>query len=70
MRRQLKINMTALKQEKEQLSSILKSMADGVITINKKGEILVTNPPAERFLKTWALANKQKMIRQKFHQNF
>ena len=60
MRRQLKINMTALKQEKEQLSSILKSMADGVITINKKGEILVTNPPAERFLKTWALANKQK----------
>ncbi|WP_346216324.1 ATP-binding protein [Caldifermentibacillus hisashii] len=53
MRKQLKINVTALKQEKEQLSSILSSMADGVITFNKAGEIIVTNPPAQQFIKAW-----------------
>lgn len=51
MARQLKYNMTALQQEKESLSNILSSMADGVITFNRDGEILVTNPPAEIFLR-------------------
>lgn len=50
MGRQLKFNMNALSQEKEQLASILSGMADGVITFNRDGTILVTNPPAERFL--------------------
>ncbi|MGE8204373.1 ATP-binding protein [Heyndrickxia sp. NPDC080065] len=53
MGKQLKFNMNALKQEKEQLTSILSSMADGVITINRDGTILITNPPAERFLQQW-----------------
>ncbi|WP_033828516.1 ATP-binding protein [Bacillus andreraoultii] len=53
MRKQLKINMTALKQEKEQLSNILSSMADGVITFDKDGVIYLTNPPAEKLLKAW-----------------
>jgi two-component system, OmpR family, sensor histidine kinase ResE len=53
MGRQLKFNMHALNQEKEQLSSILSSMADGVITFNRDGTILITNPPAERFLQHW-----------------
>lgn len=53
MGRQLKFNMNALSQEKEQLSSILSSMADGVITFNRDGTILITNPPAERFLQSW-----------------
>ncbi|WP_163184082.1 ATP-binding protein [Neobacillus sedimentimangrovi] len=53
MGRQLKFNMNALSQEKEQLSSILSSMADGVITFNRDGTILVTNPPADRFLQYW-----------------
>lgn len=53
MGRQLKFNMNALSQEKEQLTSILSSMADGVITFNRDGTILVTNPPAERFLQNW-----------------
>lgn len=52
MRKQLKFNMNALSQEKEHLSSILSSMADGVITFNKDGTILETNPPAERFLQS------------------
>jgi two-component system, OmpR family, sensor histidine kinase ResE len=53
MGKQLKFNMHALNQEKEQLSSILSSMADGVITFNRDGTILITNPPADRFLQNW-----------------
>jgi two-component system, OmpR family, sensor histidine kinase ResE len=53
MGRQLQFNINALNQEKEQLSSILSSMADGVITFNRNGEILITNPPADRFLQAW-----------------
>ena len=53
MGRQLKFNMDALSQEKEQLASILSGMADGVITFNRDGTILITNPPAERFLQSW-----------------
>ncbi|MBE4910331.1 HAMP domain-containing protein [Bacillus luteolus] len=53
MARQLKFNLNALNQEKEQLSSVLSSMADGVITLSRDGTVLVTNPPAERFLQAW-----------------
>ncbi len=53
MARQLKFNINALNQEKEQLSSILSSMADGVITLNRDGTILITNPPADKFLQAW-----------------
>lgn len=53
MGKQLNYNMHALSQEKEQLSSILSSMVDGVITFNRDGTILITNPPAERFLQSW-----------------
>lgn len=53
MGRQLKNNITALNQEKEQLTSILSSMADGVITFDRKMNILVTNPPADRFLQAF-----------------
>ncbi|MDQ0183877.1 ATP-binding protein [Cytobacillus sp. FSL W7-1323] len=54
MGRQLKYNIDALSQEKEQLSSILSSMADGVFTFSKDGEIVITNPPADRFLRNWS----------------
>lgn len=53
MGKQLKNNMDALSQEKENLDSILSSMADGVITINIDGSILKTNPPADQFLHYW-----------------
>jgi two-component system sensor histidine kinase ResE len=59
MGKQLKFNINALKQEKEQLSSILSSMADGVITLNQEGEVVVVNPPAERFLKLWHADNHE-----------
>ncbi|MBM7661181.1 two-component system sensor histidine kinase ResE [Bacillus mesophilus] len=53
MGKQLKLNIDALRQEKEQLSSILSSMVDGVITLNRNGVMQLSNPPAERFLQAW-----------------
>ncbi|WP_330949585.1 ATP-binding protein [Virgibacillus sp. MG-45] len=53
MGRQLKFHINALRQEKEQLSSIVSSMADGVITLSRTGEMIVTNPPANRFIEDW-----------------
>lgn len=53
MTEQLKVNMNQLQQEKEQLSSVLSSMADGVIMFNRQGKIMLTNPPADYFLHLW-----------------
>ena len=53
MRRELNRNIAALNQEKEQLARILSSMVDGVMTFNRKGEVVVMNPPAERFFEDW-----------------
>lgn len=53
MARQLKFTMNALRQEKEQLSSILSSMADGVFTIARDGEIIPLNVNAEKFFHLW-----------------
>ncbi|NGP43671.1 cell wall metabolism sensor histidine kinase WalK [Bacillaceae bacterium SIJ1] len=58
MGRELQFHVNALNQEKEQLSSILSSMVDGVITLNRDGEVLLTNPPAKRFINTWRYENK------------
>lgn len=53
MGRQLKHHLEVINQEKEQLSSILTSMTDSVITFNRDKTILVSNPPAERLLQKW-----------------
>lgn len=53
MAKRLNFNVNALSQEKEQLGNILSGMADGVLTFNKNGSLLITNPPAERFLQYW-----------------
>ncbi|GAA0364332.1 ATP-binding protein [Bacillus horti] len=53
MAEQLNDSVQALSHEKEQLSSILKSMVDGVITLDVKGQISLINPPAEYMLNTW-----------------
>src|SRR5699024_1002063 len=57
MGRQLKFHINALNQEKEQLSGIVSSMADGVITINRTGNVIVTNSPAKRFIDDWYFEN-------------
>lgn len=53
MARALNTNLNALNQEKEQLSRILSSMADGVITLDRDGGVMVTNPPANEFIRAW-----------------
>lgn len=53
MAAQLEESIQALSQEKEQLASILRSMADGVITMNAQGQVIVTNPQAEYLLEEW-----------------
>ena len=52
------------------MSSILSSMADGVITFNRDGTILITNPPADRFLQYWYYENGVKIaqILKLYHQ--
>ncbi|ANU13416.1 ATP-binding protein [Planococcus halocryophilus] len=57
MGRQLKHHVEVINQEKEQLSSILTSMADAVITFNQDKTILLSNPPAEKLLKYWTYKN-------------
>src|SRR5699024_12563104 len=57
MGKDLQFNIHALRQEKEQLSSIVNSMAEGVITLTRDSEIIVSNPPAKQFIEDW-LFNK------------
>lgn len=52
----------ALSKEKEQLSSVLRSMVDGVVMIDAEGKIVVTNPPADHFLRDWAYENPDKPV--------
>lgn len=54
MAEQLHESVKALSHEKEQLASILRSMVDGVITMDAEGNIIVVNPPAERLLASWS----------------
>ncbi|MEK4228917.1 ATP-binding protein [Solibacillus sp. FSL H8-0538] len=56
MGRQLKHHLEVINQEKEQLSSILTSMTDAVITFNRDRTILVSNPPADRLLQKWFIS--------------
>ena len=53
MGRQLKYHVELINQDKEQLSSILTSMTDAVITFNRDYTILLSNPQAERLLQNW-----------------
>ena len=60
MGRQLKYHVELISQEKEQLSSILTSMTDAVITFNRDFTILLSNPQAERLLQNWYFKNDAK----------
>ncbi|GKV55464.1 sensor histidine kinase ResE [Sporosarcina sp. NCCP-2222] len=53
MGKQLKFQVELIKQEKGQLSSILTSMTDAVISFNSDYSILLHNPQAERILQKW-----------------
>ncbi|WP_313891021.1 ATP-binding protein [Psychrobacillus sp.] len=53
MGKQLKNHVEVINQEKEQLSSILTSMTDAVLTFNKDFQIVVSNPQADRLFEKW-----------------
>src|SRR5690625_1634828 len=53
MGKQLNYHINAISHEKEQMTSVVNSMDDGVITLNRAGEIIVINPPAERFIQDY-----------------
>lgn len=50
MAAQLEESINLLSYEKEQLTSIVRSMTDGVISLNASGKVILTNPPAEQLL--------------------
>lgn len=50
MAAQLEESINLLSHEKEQLTSIVRSMIDGVISLNAHGKVILTNPPAEQLL--------------------
>ncbi|AOZ91400.1 ATP-binding protein [Paenibacillus crassostreae] len=53
MAAELEDNIRNLNQEKEHLSSVLRSMSDGVITFDNSGKIILTNPPGQRISEMW-----------------
>lgn len=57
MGKQLDYSINALRQEKEQMKSVVNSMADGVITLTREAQIIVINPPAEKFIQDWCFEN-------------
>lgn len=60
MASQLEESIRLLSQEKEQLASILRSMSDGVITLDAKGKVTLTNPPADQLLQLFQKDHKKK----------
>ncbi|MFJ7973944.1 ATP-binding protein [Psychrobacillus sp. NPDC096389] len=55
---QLKDHVEVISQEKEQLSNILTSMTDAVITFNKDFNVLVSNPQADQLIVHWHEQNE------------
>lgn len=53
MAEQLDESIHMISHEKEKLASILRSMADGVISVDLNMEIKITNPLADKFLFYW-----------------
>ncbi|OXM16686.1 sensor histidine kinase [Paenibacillus herberti] len=49
--------ITDLNHEKEHLSSVLRSMADAVITLDAAGQVVLANPPGEQLLERWRKAD-------------
>ncbi|HEU4963432.1 MAG TPA: ATP-binding protein, partial [Bacilli bacterium] len=52
----LEENIDHLEREKEQLSSIITAMTDGVVSFDLNGTITLANPPARKLLRTQTLA--------------
>ncbi|MFB7815719.1 ATP-binding protein [Paenibacillus chitinolyticus] len=49
----LQENVKALRHEKENLSSVLRSMTDAVMTFDAGGKVIVTNPQGDKIIQEW-----------------
>nr|WP_205516676.1 ATP-binding protein [Paenibacillus sp. SYP-B3998] len=54
MGEKLQESIKALSQEKEHLTSILRSMTDAVITLDADGSVMLTNPQGEKIVQEWS----------------
>ncbi|GFZ89455.1 sensor histidine kinase [Paenibacillus marchantiophytorum] len=54
MGQKMQESIRALSQEKEHLSSILRSMTDAVITLDANGFVMLTNPQGEKIVQEWS----------------
>ncbi|MGG1551741.1 ATP-binding protein [Paenibacillus ferrarius] len=48
-------SINALSEEKEHLSSILRSMTDAVITVDSNGSVMLSNPQGEKIVEEWSV---------------
>ncbi|TKH36157.1 sensor histidine kinase [Paenibacillus polymyxa] len=53
MSTELEATIRSLNEEKNHLSSVLRSMSDAVFTFDRSGQIILTNPPAQSLLDIW-----------------
>lgn len=53
MAEELENTIRSLRHEKEHLSSVLRSMNDAVITLDREGAVILTNPPGDQILSMW-----------------
>jgi len=53
MGEELSDTIKALSHEKEHLSSVLRSMADAVITFDAEGQVILTNPQGYKIVREW-----------------
>ncbi|MGS5020506.1 ATP-binding protein [Paenibacillus sp. JJ1683] len=59
MSTELEATIRSLNEEKNHLSSVLRSMSDAVITFDRSGQIILTNPPAQSLLDIWGKLERQ-----------
>jgi two-component system sensor histidine kinase ResE len=53
MGEELSDTIKALSHEKEHLSSVLRSMADAVVTFDADGQVILTNPQGDKIIRDW-----------------
>ncbi|KKO52027.1 ATP-binding protein [Paenibacillus sp. DMB20] len=53
MAAELEKTIRSLNDEKEHLSSVLRSMSDAVITFDNNGDVILVNPPGQEVMETW-----------------
>lgn len=53
MAAELENTIRSLKHEKEHLASVLRSMNDAVITLDREGYVILTNPPGDQIMQMW-----------------